>query len=118
MEKSKLKVASFSNAKALFSLGYIIDSAFCYCIETGELYLWIDGQIIVVSETDKDKYRYLLNVSGYEGLPVVRVGIWTKHFDNGQIAWQLDRQNGRYDCKDRKGEFPSYQKDGTVIQYQ
>lgn len=81
--------------------------------------LWIDGEIAVVSEGKKDLYDYRTGFSGYEGKPVCRIGIWTKYFDNGQLAWQIDYGDGSYETLfsgKRKGQpFPSYRKDGTPI---
>jgi hypothetical protein len=81
--------------------------------------LWIDGEIAIVSEDNKDLYDYRTGFAGYEGKPVCRIGIWTKYFDNGQLAWQIDYGDGSYETLfsgKRKGQqFPSYRKDGTPI---
>lgn len=81
--------------------------------------LWIDGEIGIVSNNCKHLYDYLLGFKGYEGIPVVRLGIWTKYYDNGQVAWKLDYQEGLIDNKDKRKpqEFHSYRKDGTIITY-
>ena len=90
--------------------------------------LWIDGEIAVISETSKHLYRCFdgwYDTRGcddlrngtyfiHKGTPVCRIGVWTKYFDNGQLAWQLDYGDGTYDYKSDK-KFPSFQKDGTPI---
>ena len=76
--------------------------------------LWIDGEIAVVPEMSKDIYDYRIGFKGFEGKPVCRIGVWTKYFDNGQIAWQLDYGDGTHGYKSDKS-FPSYRKDGTLI---
>lgn len=76
--------------------------------------LWIDGNIGVVADMWKHLYDYRTGFKGYEGRPVVRLGVWTKRYDNGQIAWQLDHGDGTHDCKGKRN-FPSFQKDGTPI---
>lgn len=78
--------------------------------------LWIDGQIGVVPEKLKHLY-YLIGFEGFEGKSTVRIGVWTKYFDNGQIAWQLDYGDSMYDSKYKKKDFPSYRKDGTRIDF-
>jgi len=76
--------------------------------------LWIDGEIAVVSEMSKHLYDYRTGFNGFIGKPVCRIGIWTKYFDNGQLAWQLYYGNGTHDYKSNK-TFPSFKKDGTPI---
>ena len=81
--------------------------------------LWITGRIGIVSELWKDAYDYRDEFKGYEGKPVVRLGVWTKYYDNGQIAWQLDYGDGTHDYlkkSDRK-KHPSYRRDRTLITY-
>lgn len=94
--------------------------------ENGQL--WIDGEIAIVSEMSKHLHRCfdgwydtrgcddLRNGTYFipKGTPVCRIGVWTKYFDNGQLAWQLDYGDGTYDYKSDK-KFPSYRKDGTLI---
>ena len=93
--------------------------------------LWIDGEIALIKEQYKGLYdcrdgwydnrgcddlrdgKYLIP----KGQPVVRIGIWTKYFDNGQIAWQLDFGDGMYDSKIKRQSFPTYRKDGTAVVY-
>ena len=93
--------------------------------------LWIDGEIALIKEQYKGLYdcrdgwydhrgcddprngKYLIS----KGQPVVRIGIWTKYFDNGQIAWQLDFGDGMYDSKIKRQSFPAYRKDGTAVVY-
>lgn len=76
--------------------------------------LWISGRIGVVAEMWKHLYDYRTGFKGYEGKPVCRLGIWTKYFDNGRLAWQLDYGDGTYDCK--KTQFNAqYRRDGTEI---
>ncbi len=65
--------------------------------ETGKL--WIDGEIAVVPELSKGLYDYRTGFKGFEGKPVCRIGVWTKYFDNGQIAWKLDFGDGMFDSK-------------------
>ena len=76
--------------------------------------LWIDGEIAVVPELSKGIYDYRTGFKGYEGMAVCRIGVWTKYFDNGQLAWQLDYGDGTHGYKSDKS-FPSYRKDGTLI---
>jgi len=77
--------------------------------------VWITGQIGIVASMWQHLYDYRMGFQGYEGQPIVRLGLWTKHFDNGQLAWTLDYGDGTYDCK--KEKFPSYRKDGSTIVY-
>ena len=77
--------------------------------------LWIDGEIAVVPELSKGLYDYRTGIKGFEGKPVCRIGVWTKYFDNGQLAWQLDFGDGMFDSKEPRKTFPSYRKDGTLI---
>lgn len=81
--------------------------------------LWIDGEIVIVAELWKHLYDFRTGFKGYENQPVVRLGIWTKYFDNGQIAWQLDFGNGTHENKDisLRKTFPSFHKDGTPVIY-
>jgi hypothetical protein len=82
--------------------------------ENGQI--WIDGEIAIVKEEFKDLYDYRMGFMGHEGTPVVRIGIWTKYFDNGQLAWQLDHRDGSHKSLETPGNnFPSFQKDGTPI---
>ena len=59
--------------------------------------LWIDGEIAVVPELSKGVYDYRAGFKGYEGKAVCRIGVWTKYFDNGQLAWQIDYEDGSYE---------------------
>lgn len=77
--------------------------------------LWIDGEIAVVPELSKGLYDYRTGFKGFEGKPVCRIGVWTKYFDNGQIAWKLDFGDGMFDSKIKRETFPSYRKDGSMI---
>jgi hypothetical protein len=77
--------------------------------------LWIDGKIGLVADMWKHVYDYRTGFNGYEGKPVVRLGVWTKYFDNGQKAWQLDHTDGTYDGQKNAKTFPSYRKDGSII---
>lgn len=83
--------------------------------ENGQL--WIDGEIAIIKEEFKHLYDCRYEYKDYTGQPVVRIGIWTKYFDNGQIAWKLDFADGMYDSKIKRQNFPSYRKDGTGIVY-
>jgi len=76
--------------------------------------LWIDGQITVVPDELKHFYDYRTGFKGYEGLAVCRIGVLTKYFDNGQLAWKLDYGDGTYDYKEKE-KFPLYRKDGALI---
>lgn len=77
--------------------------------------LWIDGEIALIKDEYKHLFDYRTGFKNYEGQPVVRIGVWSKYFDNGQIAWQCDFTDGMYDSKVQRKKFPSYRKDGTVI---
>ena len=102
----------------LLRVGAVMRSAFVETHKWQEFHengqLWIDGEIAVVSEMSKHLYDYRTGFKGYEGKFVCRIGIWTKYFDNGQLAWQLDYGDGTHDYKSTKS-FPSYRKDGTLI---
>jgi antitoxin component YwqK of YwqJK toxin-antitoxin module len=78
--------------------------------------LFIDGKIAVVFEMSKSIYNYRLGFKGYEGKPVCRIGVWTKYFNNGQIAWQIDYGDGTLGYKSGNF-FPSFRKDGSSITY-
>ena len=96
----------------------VMRSAFLEPIKWQEFHkngqLWIDGQITVVPDELKHMYDYRTEVEGYEGLAVCRIGVLTKYFDNGQLAWQLDYGDGTYDYKGKE-KFHSFRKDGTLI---
>jgi hypothetical protein len=77
--------------------------------------VWIIGEIARPADLWEHLYDTRTGFLGYENIPMCRVGKWTKYFDNGQIAWTIDFGDGTYDYKP-KDKFPSYQKDGTVIQ--
>jgi hypothetical protein len=100
----------------LLRVGAVMRSAFVETHKWQEFHengkLWIDGEIAVVSEMSKHLYDYRTGFKGYEGKFVCRIGVWTKYFDNGQIAWQLDYGDGTHDYKSTKS-FPSFRKDGT-----
>lgn len=70
--------------------------------------LWIDGEIALIKDEYKHLFDYRTGFKNYEGQPVVRIGVWSKYFDNGQIAWQLDFADGMYDSKIPRKKFPSY----------
>ena len=76
--------------------------------------IWIDGQIGIVPETYKHLYNHRLEFKGYEGIPVCRVGIWSKYYDNGQLAWKVDYGDGTHIYKSKE-KFNSYRKDGSII---
>ena len=77
--------------------------------------LWINGQIAILKPEFKHLYNYLTGFKGFENIPVVRIGIWTKHFDNGQEAWKLDYGDGLINSDIPRKKFPSFRKDGRVI---
>jgi antitoxin component YwqK of YwqJK toxin-antitoxin module len=87
--------------------------------ENGQL--WIDGEIAIVPETLKHLHDY--RDGWYDNgkyfipkdIPVCRIGVWTKFFDNGQIACKIDYADGMRDGKIKRQTFVSYRKDGTVI---
>lgn len=76
--------------------------------------LWIDGEIAIVPELSKGDFDCRTGLKGYEGKPVCRIGIWTKYFDNGKLAWQIDYGDGTRDYKTDK-YFAAYSVDGTLI---
>lgn len=78
--------------------------------------LWISGKIGIVGEMWKHLYQTLYGFKGYENLPVCRIGMWTKYFDNGQIAWSIDYGGGTLDYKSLH-KYPSYRKDGSLITF-
>lgn len=91
--------------------------------------LWIDGAIAIVNESVKDKYDYRhgwydcrgcndLSKGKYlipQETPVCRVGIWTKYYDNGQMAWKIDYANGLLKSDIKKQKFDAFRKDGSKI---
>ncbi|GEM_PF-752794 len=103
----------------LLRVGAVMRSAFVETHKWQEFHengqLWIDGEIAVVPEMTKHLYDYRTGFKGYDGKPVCRIGVWTKYFDNGQIAWQLDFGDGMFDSKEPRKTFPSYRRDGTLI---
>ena len=80
--------------------------------------LWVDGTIGIASPSTKELYEYRTEFSGYEGKAIVRLGIWTCYYSNGQMAWQLDygagttrsREVDRYPILIKK-----YRMDGTPV---
>lgn len=56
--------------------------------------LWIDGEIGLVGTLWKHLYDFRLGFKGFEGKPVVRLGVWTKYSQNGELAWQIDYKDG------------------------
>ena len=79
--------------------------------------LWIDGEIAVIKDEFKHLYDCRYENKDYPAQPIVRIGVWTKYFDNGQLAWQLDFGDGMYDSKVKRQSFPAYRKDGTAVVY-
>ena len=77
---------------------------------------WITGEIAILNDEFKHLYDYRMQMEGYENIPVARIGIWTKHYDNEQLAWTLDMGNGILGCKKEK-PYPQYRRDGSIIQY-
>lgn len=74
----------------------------------------IEGKIGIVAEMWKHIYDYRLSFKGYEGKAVVRIGVWTNYYDNGQLWWKLDFGDGTHEFKGKE-KFPSYRKDGSHI---
>ena len=64
--------------------------------------LWIDGKIGIVGKSWMHLYDYRTGFAGHEGVPVCRLGVWTKYFDSGEIAWTLDYGDGTHDYKPKK----------------
>ena len=83
--------------------------------ENGQL--WIDGEIAIIKDEFKHLYDCRYEYKDYPGQPVVKIGVWTKCFDNGQLAWQLDFGDGMYDSKIKRRSFTAYRKDGTAVVY-
>ena len=80
--------------------------------------LWIDGEIALIKDDFKFLFDYRIGFENYEEQPIAIIGVWTKYFDNGQIAWQIDFGDGMYDSKQSRKKFPSFRKDGTpIIEY-
>ena len=102
----------------LLRVGDVMRSAFVETHKWQEFHengqLWIDGEIAVIPEMSTHLYDYRTGFKGYEGKPVCRIGVWTKYFNNGQLAWQLDHGDGSHDYKSTK-KFVSYREDGTPI---
>ena len=46
---------------------------------------------------------------------LIRIGMTRRFWDNGQLNWQLKYENNGALSKDR---FPSFWKDGSIIQYE
>jgi len=76
---------------------------------------WITGTIGIVADLWIDIYDYLTGFKGYEGKPVCRIGIWTKHYDNGQLAWTIDYGDGKHATKTQS--YPQFRRDGTPVIY-
>ncbi|MFZ1704360.1 MAG: hypothetical protein WAT79_08430 [Saprospiraceae bacterium] len=76
--------------------------------------VWISGKIGIVPESLKHLYDCRTNFKGFEGKYVCRLGLWTKHYSNNQLAWTLDYGDGTHEYKGKE-IFPSYRKDGTII---
>ena len=102
----------------LLRVGAVMRSAFVETHKWQEFHkngqLWIDGKIAVASEISKHLHDYRTGFKGFEGKPVCRVGVWTKYFDNGQIAWRIDYGDGTHDYRSTE-KFSSFRKDGTLI---
>ena len=75
--------------------------------------LWIDGQIKEVTK-NPELYEVRTGFKGYEGRNMVRVGVWKKYYDNGQMAWQVDYGNGL--VGEAKAIGHQYRPDGSIIQ--
>lgn len=75
--------------------------------------LLITGEIGIVANLWKQLYDCRTGFAGLGGVPVCRLGKWTKYFDNGQEAWTLDYSDGKIGCE--KPSFPQYRKDGSII---
>ncbi len=72
--------------------------------------IWIAGQIGIIAPSWKHLYDY--RSEGQDGQIWCRQGVWTKHYDNSQLAWTIEYdQYGRYIKKD----YPQYRQDGTII---
>ena len=81
--------------------------------ENGQLR--IDGQIGIVSDMWKHLFDHRTEWQGHKGKAVVRLGVWTNYYDNGQIWWKHDFGDSMYDSKFIREKFPSFRKDGTGI---
>lgn len=81
--------------------------------ENGQLH--IDGEIGIVANMSKHLYDYRTEWKGYEGEAVVRLGVWTNYYDNGQVWWKYDFRESLYDSKLMSQNFTSYRKDGSLI---
>jgi len=102
----------------LLRVGAVMRSAYVETHKWQEFHengqLWIDGEIAVVPELQKHLYDYRTGFKGYEGKFVCRIGVWTKYFENGQLAWQLDYGDGSHSYKSTK-KFVSFREDGTPL---
>jgi antitoxin component YwqK of YwqJK toxin-antitoxin module len=76
--------------------------------------LWIDGKIAIVPDSLKGIYDYRTEFKGYEGKAVCRIGVWSKYYTNGQVAWQIDYGDGKHGYVSEK-KFCAYRMDGTLI---
>lgn len=73
---------------------------------------WITGEIGIIADMWRHLYNYRTGFTGYENIPVCRIGKWTKYFDNGQLAWTIEYD----DYGNEKGnKYPSFRKDGSLI---
>ena len=80
--------------------------------ENGQV--WITGEIGIVADSWKHLYDFRTGFEGYEGQAVVRLGRWTKQYDNGQLAWTLEYDEyGRHINR----KFPQFRSDGVSIDY-
>lgn len=74
--------------------------------------IWIDGEIGIIEPSTQHQYDCRTGFPGYEGEAVCRLGKWTKHYDNGQLAWTLEYDDFGFS---KKINYPRYRKDGTII---
>jgi len=74
--------------------------------------VWMTEQWCTILDEDLSKYDYRQNSDIVGARAVCRVGLLTKHFDNGQLAWTIEfDEYGR----GTKKKIPQFQKDGTFI---
>ncbi len=64
--------------------------------------IWISGMIGIVAEGWKHLYDYRTGFKGYEGKPVCRLGVWTKFYDDGQIAWTINYDDGTHKTREKR----------------
>lgn len=73
---------------------------------------WITGEIGIIDPSTEHQYDCRTGFPGHEGEPVCRLGKWTKHYDNGQLAWTIEYDDFGFL---KTTHYTHYRKDGSII---